>query len=394
MSALATFRNGLTYDGNAVGDGLKIIGVSDFGRLFRIDYDHLQRVRGFDDLDEASLLRNGDLLFVRSNGNRRLIGRVLYIERVNERIGHSGFTIKARISDERLSPLFAALYFASPVAKRHIHRLGGGTNISNLNQDILGVLPIPLPPLQEQKRIEKVLMTWEIGVERLTELIIRKISIKQGLVKQILTGKRRFREFETCAIIPTRLYEVFDKVADAVDVEPTRMYQEIGIRSHGRGLFHKQPVLGHILAEKRVYRVVPDCLTLNIVFAWERALAVTTSQEEGMVVSHRFPMFRPNRDRILPEYALMYMLSQPGEEALQLASPGGAGRNRTLSQTAFLKTPIPLPSVDEQRRIVDFIIVIDLEIETLQKHLAALKDQKKGLMQKLLTGEVRVKGEP
>jgi len=253
---------------------------------------------------------------------------------------------------------------------------------------------IPFPPEPAQEEIARVALTQDNLTEFTARLIRAKLYMKQGLTQQILTGKRRFQEFGKFAITLTRLHDVFEKVADPVEVDPTRMYQEIGIRSHGKGLFHKNPVLGHILAEKRVYRVVPDCLTLNIVFAWERALAVTTSREEGMVVSHRFPMFRPNRDRILPEYALMYMLSQPGEEALQLASPGGAGRNRTLSQTEFLKTPIPLPCVDEQRKIVEFVNVIDLEIEILQKQLAALKEQKKGLVQKLLTGEVRIKGEP
>ena len=274
-----------------------------------------------------------------------------------------------------------------------IRKLSNAGSQENLNGGLIKGIDLLLPPKDIQGGIQKLAEAWDASAKVTAQLLTAKLHHKEGLMQHLLTGKRRFREFENYEITPTRLYDVFEKVADAVDVDPTRMYQEIGIRSHGKGLFHKEPVMGHVLAEKRVYRVVPDCLTLNIVFAWERALAVTTSREEGMVVSHRFPMFRPNRDRILPEYALMYMLSQPGEEALQLASPGGAGRNRTLSQTEFLKTPIPLPCIDEQRRIVEFVNVIDLEIETLQKQLAALKEQKKGLMQKFLTGEVRIKGE-
>ena len=136
---------------------------------------------------------------------------------------------------------------------------------------------------------------------------------------------------------------------------------------------------------------MPGCLTLNIVFAWERALAVTTEEEAGMIASHRFPMFQPNLERLLPKYVLHYLLSQKGNDALQLASPGGAGRNRTLSQTELLKTIIPLPSIAEQRRIVAIIETADREIDSLRKQLYAVKTQKKGLMQKLLTGQVRVK---
>ena len=109
-----------------------------------------------------------------------------------------------------------------------------------------------------------------------------------------------------------------------------------------------------------------------------------------MIASHRFPMFRPDPGRLLAEYALLYLLSKKGSEALELASPGGAGRNRTLSQTAFLKNRIPLPSISEQRSVVSFVQVLDQEIDLLRKQLEALREQKKGLMQKLLTGQVRV----
>ncbi len=102
-------------------------------------------------------------------------------------------------------------------------------------------------------------------------------------------------------------------------------------------------------------------------------------------------MFRPDSRRLLAEYALLYLLStNKGSEALELASPGGAGRNRTLSQSEFLKIRIPLPSLAEQRKIVALVQAADREIDLLRKQLGALKRQKKGLMQKLLTGKLRV----
>lgn len=331
----------------------------------------------------------GDVLLTKDGANA---GNVA-INNLHEKFSLLSSVAVLRGTNGILHNPYLLQYLMSPIGQAAIAGEIAGQAITRITVTVLRQLRIPIPPFEIQERMASILGEWDENRRVLEDLIGAKSRLKQGLLQQLLTGLRRFRGFEDREIIPTRLHEVLEKVATAVDVDPTRMYQEIGIRSHGKGLFHKEPVMGHVLAEKRVYRVVPDCLTLNIVFAWERALAVTTSREEGMVVSHRFPMFRPNRDRILPEYAFMYMLSQPGEEALQLASPGGAGRNRTLSQTEFLKTVIPLPCLDEQRRIVEFINVIDLEIETLQKLLAALKEQKKGLMQKLLTGEVRIKGE-
>src|SRR5260221_13270017 len=146
----AAFRNGLNYPGFAVGDGLKLVGVSDFQDRLTIDYAGLHRVRGFDHLTELDLLKNNDLLFVRSNGNRALIGRVLFIRDLSERVSHSGFTIKARLTSPDLDPLFAALFFTSDLARTQIFKRGSGTNISNLSQGVLANVGIPLMPLAEQ----------------------------------------------------------------------------------------------------------------------------------------------------------------------------------------------------------------------------------------------------
>jgi hypothetical protein len=184
--------------------------------------------------------------------------------------------------------------------------------------------------------------------------------------------------------------DLVDRVRVPVEVEPDREYREIGIRSHGKGVFHKEPILGSDLGDKDVYAVLSDCLTFNIVFAWEQAVAVTTAAEAGMIASHRFPMYRP-RDGVLSlRYALYYLLSPDGKTALEVASPGGAGRNRTLSQEGFRKITIPLPPIEEQERIAATLTTLDREIALMRQYFDALKKQKKGLMQKLLTGQVRV----
>lgn len=267
----------------------------------------------------------------------------------------------------------------------------GSAGQKRLQPGFVRSYPITLPPLPEQRAIAGVLSTWERGLHQLSELISVKRQARNGLIQNLMGRSVRFpgRAKTDDAHVP--LCEVMDKVADPITPAGNEMYREIGVRSHGKGIFHKEPVTGESLGNKRVYRVVPGCLTLNIVFAWERALAITTGREAGMIASHRFPMFRPKPDRLLAEYAMLYFLStRKGTEALELASPGGAGRNRTLSQTDFLKTVIPLPPIEEQRQIVEFVQTADREIGLLLQQLESLRKQKTALMQKLLTGEVRV----
>ena len=82
MGEVAEFKNGLNYEGSAVGSGLKMIGVSDFGNNRIISYDKLKQLSGFSDISDEYLLRENDLLFVRSNGNRALVGRAMILKEV------------------------------------------------------------------------------------------------------------------------------------------------------------------------------------------------------------------------------------------------------------------------------------------------------------------------
>lgn len=107
-----------------------------------------------------------------------------------------------------------------------------------------------------------------------------------------------------------QISEILERVSDPIFPEPEENYYQIGIRSHGKGLFHKEPVTGESLGNKRVFRVHSDCFIVNIVFAWEQAVAKTSANEIGMIASHRFPMFRPNNNLCDVDY-LTYFFKTP-----------------------------------------------------------------------------------
>ena len=84
----------------------------------------------------------------------------------------------------------------------------------------------------------------------------------------------------------TTVGKVLEHVADQVVINSSKTYQQVGIRSHGKGLFDKEAVAGSVIGDKRVFWVQPDCFIVNIVFAWERAVGRTTVKDVGKV---RFP---------------------------------------------------------------------------------------------------------
>jgi type I restriction enzyme, S subunit len=178
-------------------------------------------------------------------------------------------------------------------------------------------------------------------------------------------------------------------------VEPIRpvadaTYREIGIRSHGKGIFHKPPVSGSSLGDKRVFKVVPECFVVNIVFAWEQAIARTTKREEGMIASHRFPMYRAKPDQCDIDFLTYYFKSRHGKHLLQLASPGGAGRNKTLGQRDFEKLSFPMPPRIEQAKVAKILQTWDAAIGSFQALTNNNKELKIALAQQLLTGRRRL----
>ena len=188
--------------------------------------------------------------------------------------------------------------------------------------------------------------------------------------------------------------DILERVEVPVNVESNKEYVQIGIRSHGKGLFYKEPVLGKALGNKQVFWIQPNCFILNVVFAWEQAITKTTENEIGMIGSHRFPMYRPKNDLVDINYLIYYFLTKRGTDILEAASPGGAGRNRTLGQERFLKSKITLPTLPEQQKIAAILSTQDKVIELKEKLLAKKQQQKKYLMQQLLTGRKPHKNNP
>ena len=173
------------------------------------------------------------------------------------------------------------------------------------------------------------------------------------------------------------------RVEHPVEVDSDALYTQIGIRSHGKGLFYKEPVTGESLGNKTVYWVEPDCFILNIVFAWEQAIGKTTQAEVGMIGSHRFPMYKPVNHLIDIDYLVYYLLTKRGTDILEAASPGGAGRNRTLGQDRFMKSRIVLPPLDEQKKIAEILATQDKAIELQGRKIEELKRFKKGCLEKM-----------
>jgi type I restriction enzyme S subunit len=278
------------------------------------------------------------------------------------------------------------------------------SGVPSLSGSNISAIPLPIPPLLEQQKIASILSTWDNAIDITKKVLSNLEVIKKAMTINVLSGKIRFKTFLKKNKISQRngysipddwevknLSSVLEQVKKPVKPKKDILYKQLGIRSHTKGIFYKDSVTGQSLGNKSVFAIEPDCFILNIVFAWEHAIAKTTIAEQDMIVSHRFPMYKPLTSKLDLDYLLFFFKSKKGKDLLGLASPGGAGRNKTLGQKEFLKLKIPIPPIKEQKAIAIFLETYDSEIKLHQQKLKALQLQKKGLMQQLLTGKVRVK---
>ena len=151
LGSIADFKNGINYSKENKGTGIKVIGVSNFKDNLIAPTTGLDEINPKGIVSKDNLLQDGNILFVRSNGNKELVGRNLLVQTNNERLTHSAFTIRLRFSGKNILPKFYALLFKNPIYRTQL--MGRGANINNLSQDILREMIVPLPPISEQRAL-------------------------------------------------------------------------------------------------------------------------------------------------------------------------------------------------------------------------------------------------
>ena len=213
-------------------------------------------------------------------------------------------------------------------------------------------------------------------------------------VQQILNGNvpEGYKKTKV-GIVPNewdakQLKHILEQVARKVS-KPQEGYWRLGLRSHAKGTFHEFVDDPDSIAMEELFSVAENDLIVNITFAWEHAIALANRDDEGKLVSHRFPTYLFN-GKVCPYFYKYYVIQPQFKKMLSDISPGGAGRNRVMSKSSFQKLFVVLPPLPEQEKIADIILTWDKSIVLKERLIAEKREQKNWLMQNLLTGEKRI----
>jgi type I restriction enzyme, S subunit len=337
------------------------------------------------------VVRRGDILF--GNVRPNLKSHYLVNDEISDMVCSTGFSV-VRCKPSEANPAYVYYLFLSEIIERQVSAIISGSNYPAVNRTDVEGLYLPLPELAEQKAIASTISDVDALIDALERLIDKKRDIKQGAIQELLTGKKRLPGF------------------DGEWVE--KQLGELGIFLKGCGIKKDESMSGSIpcIRYGEIY-TVHDCLVKDF-HSWisddvaEKARRINrgdilfagsgeTKEEIGKCVAFTgeqeayaggdIVILRPTtvNSTFLGYYLNTEAINQ------QKARRGQGDAVVHISSSALSEIDIKIPgSIDEQDAIAGIFSDIDLEIETLVKKLAKIRQLKQGMMQELLTGRIRL----
>ncbi len=340
-------------------------------------------------------IQNGRVLTDNRTNSYDLVGKV-GIFNSDEKIAFASYLVRLVADRTLVSPEYLNYWLNSYSAQTTIKRIAtraisqANINPTEFKKNSL----LPLPPLPEQTTIANLLSTWDTAIEITEKLITTKQEQRKGLMQQLLSGKQRFPGF-TKLWQEVRLSDVFKRVTRKNSADVTHVLTASG----KHGLIDQKDYFNRSVSGKSLegyYHLKQG------EFAYNRsamkgypygAIKRLDDYTEG-VLSTLYLCFKLSSRDQNSDFFMHYFEAGNLNRQLRRIAQVGARAHGLLNVTAgdFFNLRLQLPELDEQKSVACFLNNCDLEISLLQKKLNAFREQKRGLMQKLLTGKWRVCG--
>jgi len=292
--------------------------------------------------------------------------------------------IKALIVSEKIYPQYL-LYFLHSKKNRLLDLVdSAGHGTGRLNTDSLKAFPVLVPPFPEQTAIADLLSTWDVAIEKIGKLIAAKKNRKLWLMQQLLTGRKRLHGFSA----PWKEYQLGDLFTERSETEYQHLQLLSITREEGVVPRNETDRKDTSSADKSRYlRICPGDIGYNTMRMWQGVSAL--SLLEG-IVSPAYTVCTPNKG-VDGEYMAYFFKLPKTIHLFYRYSQGLTSDTWNLKFRHFREIKVSIPEYDEQKKIARIIRGCEEEIRLWRRMLDAYDQQKRGLMQKLLTGKWRIR---
>jgi type I restriction enzyme S subunit len=286
----------------------------------------------------------------------------------------------------------------------NIRDLSNSGGQQNLSAGIIKEIHVPIPPLPEQRKIAKILSTWDKAIATTERLIATSQQQKKALMQQLLTGKKRLVNPDTGMVFEgdwedKHLNEFSQVIVSPVDKKSIEGETPVALCNY-TDVYYNMRITNKLSfmkatatqAEIKKFTLQIDdvVITKDSETPGDIAIPALVSEKlKGVVCGYHLAIVRTNK-QLADGAFINYLFSIPKTRYYFFTLATGATRFG-LSVDGINKAHFSLPSIKEQQKIASVLTTSDKEIELLEAKLAHLKDEKKALMQQLLTGKRRVK---
>lgn len=415
LGEIGELKNGINKEKEDFGFGFPMVNLIDVFGINKVYKNNFQLglVNATErDIKEYSL-QKGDVLFIRSSVKPEGVGLTTVICDDLENTTYSGFIIRFRDNGCLDLEYKAHCFFEEGFRRRLLNKSTISAN-TNINQGALNSLKIPLPPLPEQKAIAQVLSTADAAIQTTEKLIAQKELRKKWLMQQLLTGKKRLLYDELGMMNyewkPIRIGDVFKFIKSySISREGLQNDNEGSVFCIHYGDIHArydssfldferqknipQLIDNNISIEESNYLQDGDIVMADASEDYEgvgAAVEVKNLSNKKAIGGLHTLVLRADKKNISPDFAAYFFSSEKVRNMLRKYATGTSVYSVTKTQIHNLSFIIP-NSLKEQTAIARVLQAVDKEISLLKAKAEKLREQKKGLMQVLLTGKVRLK---
>jgi type I restriction enzyme S subunit len=282
------------------------------------------------------------------------------------------------------------LYYMLRYHAERIHVLAGVQAVPSINKSTFKGESLPVPPQEERTAIVNRLSTWDRAVEQVNALIEKKQERLHGLRQRLLTGEERFPEFDE-PWVDVEIGSLLKRVYRYVDWDDDETYDLVSIKRDSQGMVFRESLKGSEIKTKTLNTLREGDFVISRMQVVHGATAYVSEEFDGMHASDSYIILVPrDEDRIDTEFFAELSKLPYLYHIAYTSSYGVHIEKMTFNPEWYFESEVHIPpTVEEQRKIVSFLNTAKAEIEKLKQKRDALKRQKKGLMQRLLTGAVR-----
>jgi type I restriction enzyme S subunit len=334
------------------------------------------------------IVRQGDILM--SNVRPNLQGFSIIRTKVKDLIASTGFSVLTAKNGFSNEFLFQSL-FGSYVSKQ-LYQLLVGSNYPAINSSDVKRLMLPFPGSREQVKIAGVLATWDKAIGAVTQLISYKEQSQQWLKQQLLTGKKRLKGCNN-DWVTYEVNELFQPVHRYVQWNERGLYKLVSIRRRFGGLFFRGDLRGEQIGVKKLKRILVGDFLVSKRQVSHGAWTVVSNEFHNAKVSDEYDSLRiRDESKLVSGFWKWFCQTRSMVHFAYLDSTGVHFEKMIFDYGLFKKRKVCIPgSTKEQVLIANVLEKSEKELSLLRQKLTHLRQQKRGLMQVLLTGKKRLK---